>query len=58
MSNIDVIKIFISGNMLSMGYGFVEYMTAEGAMEALKTLQHHELDGHKLELKISHRETL
>ena len=40
---------------LSMGYGFVEYSTHEQAMRAIKNLQGHDLDGHKLELMLSHR---
>lgn len=40
---------------LSMGFGFVEFATPEQAQRALKDLQHTELDGHKLELKLSHR---
>ena len=45
------------GSMLSMGYGFVEFVSPEGAMKALKKLQHTMLDGHQLELKISNRTT-
>lgn len=40
---------------LSMGFGFVEFSTPQLAQEALKDLQHTELEGHKLELKLSHR---
>lgn len=39
--------------LLSMGYGFVEYATKAAAQEALKTLQHSQLDSHRLELKVS-----
>ena len=46
------------GSMLSMGYGFVEFVSPEGAKKALKQLQHTTLDGHQLELKISNRTTL
>ncbi|XP_041348002.1 probable RNA-binding protein 19 isoform X2 [Gigantopelta aegis] len=46
------------GQMLSMGYGFIEYKQRLSAQEALKTLQHKHLDGHSLELKISNRVTL
>ena len=42
---------------LSMGFGFVEFERAKQALKAVKELQHTELDGHKLELKLSHRET-
>lgn len=41
---------------LSMGYGFVEFTTRKAAMKAIKNLQHSDLDGHKLELKLSTRE--
>lgn len=46
-----------SGELLSMGYGFVEYKKAKSADKAIKLLQNTDLDGHKLELKKSHRET-
>ncbi|XP_054630657.1 probable RNA-binding protein 19 [Dunckerocampus dactyliophorus] len=47
-----------TGKLLSMGYGFVVYQTAEGAQKALRQLQVHCLvDGHQLELKISERAT-
>ena len=41
---------------LSMGFGFVEYVNHSSAMKAIKGLQHSELDGHKLVVKLSHRE--
>jgi len=41
-----------------MGYGFVEYIKKQSAEKALKTLQHIDLDGHQLELKISNRATM
>lgn len=41
---------------LSMGYGFVQYTSHKAAMKAIRTLQHSELDGHQLELKLSTRE--
>jgi len=47
-----------AGQLLSMGYGFVEYKTPSAAKEALKILQHTKLDGHQLELKMSNRTTL
>ena len=51
-----VIHLFsLAGQMLSMGYGFVEYKRSQSAHEAVKKLQHLELDGHQLELKISNR---
>ncbi|XP_031164584.2 probable RNA-binding protein 19 isoform X4 [Sander lucioperca] len=46
-----------TGMMLSMGYGFVQYQTAEAAQKALRQLQHCTVDEHQLELKISERAT-
>eukprot|EP01006_Ploeotia_vitrea_P049046 TRINITY_DN67305_c8_g4_i2.p1 TRINITY_DN67305_c8_g4~~TRINITY_DN67305_c8_g4_i2.p1 ORF type:complete len:539 (+),score=308.43 TRINITY_DN67305_c8_g4_i2:115-1731(+) len=43
--------------MLSMGYGFVQFETAAGAAKALRTMQGVDVDGYKLSLKISTRET-
>ena len=43
--------------LLSMGFGFVEFERPRNAQKAIKRLQHSELDGHKLELKLSHRES-
>ena len=45
------------GQMLSMGYGFVEFTKEKMAQKALKTLQHTKVEGHQLELKISQRAT-
>lgn len=45
------------GQMLSMGYGFVEFKTQDGAKKTVESMQHSELDGHSLELKISNRTT-
>ena len=42
---------------LSMGFGFVGFVSRKSAKKAMKELQNSELDGHKLELKLSHRET-
>uniref|UniRef100_A0A1I7TDK2 RNA-binding protein 19 n=1 Tax=Caenorhabditis tropicalis TaxID=1561998 RepID=A0A1I7TDK2_9PELO len=42
---------------LSMGFGFVQFYTSFDAKTALKEMQGELLDGHSLELKISHRET-
>lgn len=42
---------------LSMGYGFVEYRSQDLALTAIKQLQHSKLEGHVLELKLSHRKT-
>ena len=38
---------------LSMGFGFVEFASENLAREAIKQLQHSELEGHTLQLKIS-----
>ena len=46
------------GKMLSLGYGFVEFKYPDGAMRVLQKMQHAELDGHTLELKISNKTTL
>lgn len=43
------------GNLLSMGYGFVEYKKRSDALNALKKLQNSLVEGHNLELKMSHR---
>uniref|UniRef100_A0A669D0Z3 Probable RNA-binding protein 19 n=1 Tax=Oreochromis niloticus TaxID=8128 RepID=A0A669D0Z3_ORENI len=40
-----------TGKLLSMGYGFVQYQTAEAAQKALRQLQHCKVDDHQLELK-------
>ena len=40
-----------------MGYGFIEFEKQDSAQKALKELQHVELDGHALELKVSNRST-
>ena len=42
-------------NPLSMGFGFVEYKAYNDATKAIKQLQHKLLDGHQLELKLSHK---
>ncbi|XP_010597254.2 probable RNA-binding protein 19 isoform X2 [Loxodonta africana] len=44
-----------AGALLSMGFGFVEYRKPEHAQKALRQLQGHVVDGHKLELRISER---
>ncbi len=43
--------------LLSMGYGFVQFVYKKSAQKALKEMQHSLLDGHSLELKISNRAT-
>jgi len=44
-----------SGEVLSRGYGFVQFLRAKDAQAALKGLQNAQLDGHNLELKLSNR---
>lgn len=44
-----------SSSVLSMGFGFVEFKTKEQANVAISTLDGHVLDGHKIQLKLSHR---
>ncbi|EGW31452.1 multiple RNA-binding domain-containing protein 1 [Spathaspora passalidarum NRRL Y-27907] len=44
------------GNTLSMGFGFVEFKTKEFANAAISNLDGHILDGHKLQLKLSHKQ--
>ncbi|XP_051017564.1 probable RNA-binding protein 19 [Acomys russatus] len=46
-----------AGVLLSMGFGFVEYKKPEQAQKALKQLQGHIVDNHKLEVRISERAT-
>ncbi|XP_072288983.1 probable RNA-binding protein 19 isoform X2 [Eucyclogobius newberryi] len=46
-----------TGKLLSMGYGFVQFQTAEAAQKAIRQLQHCNVDDHQLELKISERAT-
>jgi multiple RNA-binding domain-containing protein 1 len=48
----------VPGQLLSMGYGFVQFRTTAAADKALKTMQHKSLDGHCLELKRSNRASL
>ncbi|NP_001088073.1 RNA binding motif protein 19 L homeolog [Xenopus laevis] len=44
-----------SGSLLSMGFGFVEYMKPEQAQKALRRLQQCMVDGHQVEIKLSER---
>uniref|UniRef100_A0A8C8M0H8 Probable RNA-binding protein 19 n=1 Tax=Oncorhynchus tshawytscha TaxID=74940 RepID=A0A8C8M0H8_ONCTS len=46
-----------TGQLLSMGYGFVTYRTQKAAEKAIRQLQHCSLDEHQLELKVSERAT-
>ncbi|CUM64715.1 uncharacterized protein PRCAT00002325001 [Priceomyces carsonii] len=41
----------------SMGFGFVEFRTKEQAEIAIRTLDGQIFDGHRLQLKLSHRQT-
>jgi multiple RNA-binding domain-containing protein 1 len=41
--------------VLSMGFGFVEFNSAETASAALRTMDGHDLEGHKLQIKASHK---
>ena len=43
------------GQVLSMGFGFVEFRSKEDAQAALKALDGYALDGHKLQIRASHR---
>lgn len=43
------------GSTLSMGFGFVEFKTKEAANVAIAAMDGYVLDGHKLQLKLSHR---
>lgn len=45
-----------AGKILSMGFGFVEFKSLAQANAAIATLDGHVLDGHKLQLKISHKQ--
>ena len=49
-------KISQNKELLSMGYGFVEFKTKAKALEAIKKLQNHNLDGHRLELVLSNKQ--
>ncbi|KFY03877.1 hypothetical protein O988_01138 [Pseudogymnoascus sp. VKM F-3808] len=43
------------GQVLSMGFGFLEFRSKAQAMAALKVMDGHSLDGHNLTIKASHR---
>ncbi|KAH8883887.1 hypothetical protein GQ53DRAFT_423245 [Thozetella sp. PMI_491] len=43
------------GQVLSMGFGFVQFKTKEQALSASKTMDGYVLDGHSLAVKASHR---
>ncbi|GAB7364717.1 hypothetical protein MBLNU230_g5517t1 [Neophaeotheca triangularis] len=43
------------GQVLSMGFGFLEFRSAPQAQAALQALDGHVLEGHKLQLRASHK---
>ena len=43
------------GQVLSMGFGFIEFKTKPQAQAALKAMEGYDLEGHKLVIKISHK---
>jgi multiple RNA-binding domain-containing protein 1 len=43
-------------SVLSMGFGFVEFNTKQQAEVAISTMNGYVLEGHKLQLKLSHRQ--
>lgn len=43
------------GGVLSMGFGFVEFKSKDQAELAISTLDGHAIDGHRIQLKLSHR---
>ncbi|KUJ08868.1 RNA-binding domain-containing protein [Mollisia scopiformis] len=43
------------GQILSMGFGFLEFKTKDQAQAALKAMDGYVLDGHKLSIKASHK---
>lgn len=45
----------VPGERLSQGFGFVQFHKRTSADDALKYLQYSDLDGHKIEIKRSHR---
>ncbi|KAK5171195.1 Multiple RNA-binding domain-containing protein 1 [Saxophila tyrrhenica] len=43
------------GQLLSMGFGFLEFRTAPQAQSALKAMDGYTLEGHKLQIRASHK---
>lgn len=43
------------GQILSMGYGFVEFRTSKDAQSALQAMDGYALEGHKLQIRASHK---
>jgi multiple RNA-binding domain-containing protein 1 len=48
-------KVDPKRGVLSMGFGFVEFSNAETATAALRTMDGRDLEGHKLQIKASHK---
>ncbi|KAL1601329.1 Multiple RNA-binding domain-containing protein 1 [Nothophoma quercina] len=48
-------KVDPKRGVLSMGFGFVEFDSPDAAAAALRTLNGHDLEGHKLQIKASHK---
>ena len=48
-------KIDPKRGVLSMGFGFVEFSSPETASVALKTMDGHDIEGHRLQIKTSHK---
>jgi hypothetical protein len=48
-------KVDPKRGVLSMGFGFVEFSNADAAAAALRSLDGHDLEGHKLQIKASHK---
>ncbi|EOA91226.1 Multiple RNA-binding domain-containing protein 1 [Exserohilum turcicum] len=48
-------KVDPKRGVLSMGFGFVEFNSPETATAALRAMDGHDLEGHKLQIKASHR---
>lgn len=45
------------GSVLSMGFGFAEFKSKDAADKAIATLDGYNLEGHKIQLKLSHRKS-
>ncbi|KAI7556843.1 RNA-binding domain-containing protein [Hortaea werneckii] len=43
------------GQVLSMGFGFLEFRSSQAAQAALKAMDGYTMDGHKLQLRASHK---
>lgn len=48
-------KIDPKRGVLSMGFGFVEFDSADAASAALRAMDNYDLEGHKLQIKASHK---